>query len=193
MSIMRWDPFDELGTLRRSMDRLFDEFFTTRRPGTPRELAAMEWEPAVEMYETGRYLTVTGQHLEDTPTTIEQRQAAVDELHAEVFAEPKVSPNGTYRHQPYHVVKPPSAMSDDDLLARIRASDQGEKFDRLFARGDRSGRPRSMPYSPQAPSATRSRPRGSRRSRRQRPSPIHRVRSAPHTLAGSRTVAPFRW
>ena len=58
MSIMRWDPFDEVGTLRRSMDRLFDEFFTTRRPGTPRELAATEWEPAIEMYETDNDVVV---------------------------------------------------------------------------------------------------------------------------------------
>jgi HSP20 family protein len=51
MSIMRWDPFEDVGTLRRAMDRLFDDFFspvrrTTREPGT------MAWEPAVEMYET---------------------------------------------------------------------------------------------------------------------------------------------
>lgn len=56
MSIMRWDPFEEVGTLRRAMDRLFDDFFTTRRPS--RELAAAEWEPAVEMYETDNEVVV---------------------------------------------------------------------------------------------------------------------------------------
>lgn len=50
MSIMRWDLFEDSGTLRRAMDRLFDDFFSTRRPS--RDLAKMAWEPAVEMYET---------------------------------------------------------------------------------------------------------------------------------------------
>ena len=49
MKMMRWDPFDEMGTLGRSMERLFDDFFT-RRPG--RDMAMLEWEPAVEMFET---------------------------------------------------------------------------------------------------------------------------------------------
>jgi HSP20 family protein len=56
MSIMRWDPFEEVGTLRRAMDRLFDEFFSTRRPS--RELTGGEWEPAVEMFETDNEIVV---------------------------------------------------------------------------------------------------------------------------------------
>jgi HSP20 family protein len=50
MSIMRWDSFEDAGTLRWAVDRLFDDFFSIRRPS--RELAEMAWEPAVEMYET---------------------------------------------------------------------------------------------------------------------------------------------
>ncbi len=50
MSIRRWDPFDELTSLRESMERLFDDFFTTRRPG--RTLAPALWEPAVELFES---------------------------------------------------------------------------------------------------------------------------------------------
>lgn len=56
MSIMRWDPFEDAGTLRRAMDRLFEDFFTPRRPS--RELAEMAWEPAVEMYETENEVVV---------------------------------------------------------------------------------------------------------------------------------------
>ncbi len=55
MKIMRWDPFDEMGTLGRSMERLFDDFFT-RRPD--REPAMLEWEPAVEMFETDQDVVV---------------------------------------------------------------------------------------------------------------------------------------
>ncbi len=55
MKIMRWDPFDEMGTLSRSMERLFDDFFT-RRPD--REPALLAWEPAVEMFETDQDVVV---------------------------------------------------------------------------------------------------------------------------------------
>ena len=56
MSIMRWDPFEDVGTLRRTMDRLLDDFFSTRRPS--RDLAEMAWEPAIEMYETEHEVVV---------------------------------------------------------------------------------------------------------------------------------------
>ena len=39
----------------------------------------------VEVYDRGRFFTVTGQHLQGTPETIEERQAEVDALIAEVF------------------------------------------------------------------------------------------------------------
>jgi len=53
MSILRWDPFDDVSTLRRSMERLFDDMYT-RHPAT----TAMVWEPAVEMYETDNDVVV---------------------------------------------------------------------------------------------------------------------------------------
>jgi len=60
MSLMRWDPFrwdpfEDLGGLRRSMDRLFDEFLL-RHPR--RAFAPKEWEPAVEMFETTNEVVV---------------------------------------------------------------------------------------------------------------------------------------
>src|SRR5438876_10200635 len=48
MSIIRWDPFDDLASLRESMDKLFEDFFTRR----PRGEAVTAWRPAVEMLET---------------------------------------------------------------------------------------------------------------------------------------------
>ena len=50
MSLIRGDPFDDLGSLRESMDKLFDEFFT-RRPERGR-LAPVVWQPAIEADET---------------------------------------------------------------------------------------------------------------------------------------------
>jgi HSP20 family protein len=60
MSLMRWDPFrwepfEDLGGLRRSMDRMFDEFLL-RHPR--RALIPKEWEPAIEMFETPHEVVV---------------------------------------------------------------------------------------------------------------------------------------
>jgi HSP20 family protein len=53
MSMMRWEPFrwefDDLGMLRRSMDRMFDELLL-RNPRVAEPLK--EWKPPVEMFET---------------------------------------------------------------------------------------------------------------------------------------------
>lgn len=50
MSIVRWDPFEEVGTLRRAMDRLLDEFFAAPRLARGAEAAA--WAPPVDVFET---------------------------------------------------------------------------------------------------------------------------------------------
>src|SRR5271157_1430271 len=40
---------------------------------------------SVEMYDSGRYFTVTGKHVPGTPTTIEDRQAELTTVYADVF------------------------------------------------------------------------------------------------------------
>ena len=63
----------------------------------------------IELYSQGRFLTVTGDHLPGTPTTIAERQAAVEWL---------------------YVAMP--------IMAKLLAdSSRGEKFQRLFT-GDTS-------------------------------------------------------
>ncbi len=54
MNIVRWDPFEDMVTLRRSMDRLLDEALSRRpaRDGGP------AWEPSVEMFETDHEVVV---------------------------------------------------------------------------------------------------------------------------------------
>lgn len=41
----------------------------------------------VEMYDNARYFTVTGDHLDGTTETVEQRQGALKDLHSEVFGD----------------------------------------------------------------------------------------------------------
>ena len=40
-----------------------------------------------ENYESGRYVTVTGQHIDGTPSTIEHRQAELESVHKGIFGE----------------------------------------------------------------------------------------------------------
>jgi HSP20 family protein len=54
MSILRWSPFDEIMTMRESMDRLFEDYFTRR----PRNAGPLVWQPAVEVFETEHDVTV---------------------------------------------------------------------------------------------------------------------------------------
>lgn len=56
MSLIRWDPFDELATIRDAMNRVFDETFARR--GVGRFDGGRGWYPSVDMYETENDLVV---------------------------------------------------------------------------------------------------------------------------------------
>ena len=58
MALVRWEPFEGLTTLRREMDRLFEDFFK----GGPLRIGDMEaWEPAVEVADTKDAVVVKAQ------------------------------------------------------------------------------------------------------------------------------------
>ncbi len=90
----------------------------------------------IEMYDTGRYFTVTGAHLEGTPTTIEPRQAELEALHGEVFGKPKGEPPAAASTSTGGGADIGSGLSDADLIERIRNSKNGKKFDRLMTSSD---------------------------------------------------------
>jgi len=50
-SIMVWDPFDEVATLRRSMERMLD-VVTPRQATAAQNGSGQVWKPSVEMFET---------------------------------------------------------------------------------------------------------------------------------------------
>lgn len=79
----------------------------------------------IEMYDRGRFLTVTGNHVKDTPLEVNERQAAIDALHAEVFADRKPAPAQTATPQPVN-------LADGDLLAKARAASNGRLFSDLW-------------------------------------------------------------
>jgi len=97
-------------------------------PGTGRKVGDRE------IYAFGRYLTLTGCHLQDTPRTIEACQPAIDEVYQRYF--PTAKPP---------IVAPASngagpGRTDEEVLALARGSRNGGKFDRLWD-GDLRGYP----------------------------------------------------
>jgi putative DNA primase/helicase len=83
----------------------------------------------VEVYDSGRYFTVTGQRVGPW-TSVEERAAEIAALCARLLPpKPKVE-----RTSPPAVTPP---MSDDEILERSRAASNGAKFERLW-RGDTS-------------------------------------------------------
>jgi HSP20 family protein len=55
MALVPWKPFEELGTLRHEMDRLFERFFG-EWPTWPKSDAG--WAPRIDMGETGDSVTI---------------------------------------------------------------------------------------------------------------------------------------
>jgi HSP20 family protein len=55
MTLVRWNPYADINTLRRQMDQLFNEVAGV----TPYETS--EWKPAVEFHDAGDYFTLKAQ------------------------------------------------------------------------------------------------------------------------------------
>ncbi|RQG89522.1 hypothetical protein EA473_21900 [Natrarchaeobius chitinivorans] len=95
---------------------------------------------SIEMYDQARFFTVTADHVDGTPTSINERQEALEEVHEEFVASEESgtagtvddeSPNTEARDQPLE-------LEDEDLLEKARSASNGEKFDRLW-RGSTAG------------------------------------------------------
>jgi hypothetical protein len=85
----------------------------------------------VEMYDSGRFFTVTGRHLPGTPKKIVERHAEVEVLHQKLFGLAKENTDGHVSHGPGN------DLSDTEILARARQAANGEAFEKLWA-GDAS-------------------------------------------------------
>jgi putative DNA primase/helicase len=86
----------------------------------------------VEMYDSGRFFTVTGQHVPGTPLTIENRTNEVAVIHYKYIASPQAQPEsgGSYPQNG-------GGSSDTELITKITKSKQGPEFARLWS-GDTS-------------------------------------------------------
>lgn len=91
----------------------------------------------VEMYEHGRYFTMSGIQLKGTPDAIQERQAEIEAIHSEVFGAPKAkeSLNGNGTHS--QSVRTAS-VDDHTLIEKAKSAKNGADFQRLWD-GDTSG------------------------------------------------------
>jgi len=87
----------------------------------------------IEMYDRGRYFTVTGRHLAGTPPSIESRQEQLTSLARRVFGELE-GVNGHKTPTPEFV----SDLSDEEIIKKASAAENSEKFLRMWG-GDTSG------------------------------------------------------
>lgn len=84
----------------------------------------------IEMYDKERFIVMTGNHVEGTPTEINERQDALNFLYDMSF------PNSADNEQANPVENQSQVHSDDELVGKIRNSKQGEKFAALYDKGD---------------------------------------------------------
>ena len=93
-------------------------------PGTRRR------KGPIEMYAEGRYFTMTGKWLADTPQEIAERTAELNALHEGVFEENAAADD---RPKPIH-----ARLTDDELVRRAQSAANGAKFMALWS-GDVTG------------------------------------------------------
>jgi primase-polymerase (primpol)-like protein len=87
---------------------------------------------SIEMYDSARYLTITGHHRARTPLTIESRQEAITALHTRVFAE-EPGPRLRRIHSETRL-----QLTDNELLEKALRAPNGHKIKALYG-GDWSG------------------------------------------------------
>lgn len=85
----------------------------------------------IEMYDSGRYFTMTGRHLEGTPNLSAERTEELAGIHASLFPpepiRPKAAPSSASRK-----------VTDHDIIRRASSASNGPQFDALW-KGDFSG------------------------------------------------------
>ena len=90
----------------------------------------------VEMYDSGRFITVTGDHLPITPTDLQECTAELMELHRQVFGD--ISVPAKCRELSVCNTDSLMELDDQELLEKAMNAENGAKFRALW-RGDTTG------------------------------------------------------
>jgi putative DNA primase/helicase len=92
-------------------------------------------KPGIEVYDSGRYMTVTGQHFAGTPTTIEARQPQLDTLYRELFGASEPEPRSTRLSrkelrtlEPIDLAGVVSTADEEQVLRKAKQARNGDKF-----------------------------------------------------------------
>ncbi len=95
---------------------------------------------SIEMYDQARFFTVTADHVEGTPTSVIERQEALEAVHEEfVASEAGDAADSVDADSPDTKTRDQSLeLEDEELLEKARSASNGEKFDGLW-RGSTAG------------------------------------------------------
>ncbi len=99
---------------------------------------------SVEMYETVRFFTVTGDHVDATPARVSEGSSALERVYYDYIAEMESRDETEAETQPADESSVTAestqevTLADEELLERARNASNGEKFDRLW-RGSTAG------------------------------------------------------
>ena len=126
--------FDQAGTIKKEMQKyitLLNSYTEHSPSATGLHIIVKSKLPKggrkkgnVECYDAGRFFTVTGKHLQDTPLTIESRQEELETFHLEIFGQ----------QRPGEPIGASSAasMSEDEIIAKAKSAKNGDKFSALW-------------------------------------------------------------
>ncbi|HEX5424042.1 MAG TPA: hypothetical protein VF283_18220 [Bryobacteraceae bacterium] len=78
----------------------------------------------IEMYDSGRYFTITGKHLIGTLVTIQSRQTVLEQLADELFPKESGVPPEAFSNG--------FSLSDEELIERATRARNGDRFRRLW-------------------------------------------------------------
>lgn len=88
----------------------------------------------IEMYQDGRYLTVTGQSIQDIPLPLSQEQETLDTVYHHIFATPspqRIENTGVVQaHRAER--RSPIQRTDEDLLEKAYNARNGQNFRRYY-------------------------------------------------------------
>jgi primase-polymerase (primpol)-like protein/tRNA A37 threonylcarbamoyladenosine biosynthesis protein TsaE len=97
-----------------------------RQKDVPSTLSRFD-EAEIEIYDSVRYFTFTGDHIEDTPTSIKSRPSELLDIHDEYVDEEDDKSES--------LVPEPEAdlnLNDEDLIKKAKNAENGDSFERLW-------------------------------------------------------------
>jgi len=104
---------------------------TLKCPADTPEMVGQYQYAAVEIYSEGRFFTVTGNHLQGSPMTVEERETELRALYRRMNGKSTTHTNATSKdnEEAQHAG---SGLSDEDVAKRIMDSINAQKIDALF-------------------------------------------------------------